>query len=217
MSEITVQCQRVSGPTEDFGAAQPDKYEACEGLPLRRWWEGPDAMPNEAAVAYVGADDAGLSFYVCAQDSDVFSHATADNQRMWTLGDVIEFFIKPGRDRTDYWEIHVTPNDYIMDLSIPDREAFTSGEVSFDEALAPSSDTVKRVEVFADQSKWAVEVNIPWAAFAVPGVPAAGTVWQFAVCRYNCNGGLENPEHSSTAPLAEPGFHRHEEFCDLVF
>ena len=217
MSEITVQCPRVSGAIDNFGAAQPDKYRACPPLPFRRWWEGPDQMPAEAAVAYVGASDAGLCFYACLQDSDIFSRATGDNQRMWTLGDVAEFFVKPGRDRSDYWEIHVTPNDFIMDLYIPDREEFTSGATSFEEALAPSSESVKQVEVFSEQSKWAVEICIPWKAFGVEGVPAAGTVWQFAVCRYNCNGGLENPEHSSTAPLKEPGYHRHEEYCDLVF
>ena len=40
---------------------------------------------------------------------------------MWTLGDVAEFFVKPGADRTDYWEIYVTLNDFLMDIHIPEK------------------------------------------------------------------------------------------------
>jgi hypothetical protein len=134
---------------------------------------------------------------------------------MWTLGDVAEFFVKPGANRTDYWEIHVTPNDFLMDIHIPDRERFTQGEVTWAEAIAPSSETQHRVQVLSD--RWAVEICIPWKAFGLDNVPATGTAWSFAVCRYNYNGALENPEHSSTAHLTTPGFHRWEEYTDLVF
>ena len=81
------------------------------------------------------------------QDSDIGSRATADNQKMWTLGDVAEFFIKPGGDRTDYWEIHITPNDFLMDIYIPNREGFTGGEIGWEDVVAPESHTRKRVGV----------------------------------------------------------------------
>jgi hypothetical protein len=42
-------------------------------------------------------------------------------------------------------------------------------------------------------------------------------VWQVAVCRYNCTGDLETRELSSTAAFTQPGFHRWEEFTDLIF
>ena len=73
----------------------------------------------------------------------------------------------------------------------------------------------KRVDVC--DGFWCVELRIPWAAFASPGIPAAGATWQFAVCRYNYNGGLDNPEHSSTAPLTNPSFHHYEDFDTLAF
>jgi len=163
----------------------------------------------------VGAADEGLAYFVTYQDSDIFSEATADQQKMWTLGDVAELFIKPGTDRADYWEIHITPNDFLMDIHIQDRERFMAGEITWDEVIAPSSGTRRRVTVGDDS--WSVEALVPWQAFGLDGAPAAGVVWQFAVCRYNCNGGLENPEHSSTAAFTVPGFHRFEEFTDLVF
>jgi hypothetical protein len=215
MSNPSISCFAVSGTVDDLGAAHPHKYSACQALPLKRFWDGPDALPQESGTTYIGAAQEGLSFYVLLDDSDIFSTATGDDQRMWTLGDVAEFFIKPGVERTDYWEIHITPNDYIMDIHIPDREKFMAGDITWDQVIAPSSHTAKRVAVLDGQ--WVLEIVIPWKTFDLDAAPAAGTVWQFAVCRYNYNNGLEDPEHSSTAHLSEPGFHNYEEFTDLVF
>ena len=138
-------------------------------------------MPNEAGLALVGAEELGLSFYVQFQDSDIFSTATGDNQKMWTLGDVAEFFVKPGIERSDYWELHITPNDFIMDIYISDRSKFQAGEITWSQVITHQSASRKRVEVVDGQ--WSVEVCIPWSAFGVEGVPANGTIWQFAVCQ----------------------------------
>jgi len=215
MSNPSIPCPAVSGALDDLGADHPQKFSACQALPLKRFWDDPDALPREGGKAYVGAAAEGLSFYVLYEDSDIFSTASGNDQKMWTLGDVAEFFIKPGVGRSDYWEIHITPNNYIMDIHIPDREKFTGGDITWDQVIAPSSQTAKRVAVL--DGKWAVEIAVPWQAFDLDAAPAAGTTWQFAVCRYNYNGGLEDPEHSSTAHLSEVGFHRYEEFTDLVF
>ena len=215
MTTPSIRCPGVSGDVEDFGAEHPGKYRESALLPLRRYWEGPVAFPAEKGSAVVGAAEDGLSLYTCFIDSDIFSQATADNQRMWTLGDVAEFFVKPGAERSDYWEVHVTPNGYLMDLHIPDRERFSAGEVSWEEVIAPSSGTLRRVWRLED--RWAVEVRIPWKAFGLDSAPGPGTEWSFAVCRYNYNGGLEDPEHSSSAHLTALGFHRWEDYTRLVF
>ena len=212
---MVISCPRMTSENTDFGVEHPTKYRSCTRLPLRRYWDGPTAMPNEAGLALVGAEELGLSFYVQFQDSDIFSTATGDNQKMWTLGDVAEFFVKPGIERSDYWELHITPNDFIMDIYISDRSKFQAGAITWDQVIAHQSASRKRVEVVDGQ--WSVEVCIPWSAFGVEGVPANGTIWQFAVCRYNYNDGLDDPAHSSTANLTSPNFHRYEDFSDLVF
>jgi hypothetical protein len=218
MLQTSIQCRTVTGVTSDFGGAQPDKYAGCSRLQFRQRWEGPLAVPREGGVAYVGCAPEGLWFYACLQDSDIFSQATADDQRMWTLGDVVEFFVKPGRECRDYREIHLTPNGYSMDLYIAARSAFLQGgPAAFAAALSHRSGSRFKVATFPDQRKWAAEICIPWRAFKVEGAPPAGSIWQFAVCRYNCNGGLANPELSSVAPYTVKSFHRHEEFLDLVF
>lgn len=215
MANPSIPCPRVSGVVDDFGAEQPAKYRDSVLLPLRQYWNGPEAMPVEKGNVCVGAADEGLCFYAYCIDSDIFSLATTDNQKMWTLGDVAEFFVKPGADRTDYWEIHVNPKNFLMDIHIPDRERFIRGEVTWEQVVAPSSGTRWRVWVRDDG--WAVEICVPWRAFGFETVLAPGTIWHFAVCRYNYNGDLENPEHSSTAHLTQFDFHRWEEFTELVF
>ena len=212
---MSIPCPRVAGSVSDFGAEHPEKYHDCTPLPLRRHWLAPDAMPVEGGVALVGAAAEGLSFYTRYVDSDIFSTATADDQKMWTLGDVAEVFVKPGVNRNDYWELHVTPNDFIMDIHIPDRARFQAGKITWNDVIAPSSGATRRTGVF--DGHWCVELCVPWSAFDCPDIPAAGATWQFAVCRYNYNGGLDNPEHSSTAPLTNSSFHHYEDFDALAF
>ncbi len=215
MSAQPLNCPVVEDEPADLDSEAPAKYAACRSLPLRQYWVAADILPREAGVARIGASSKGLSVHVRYEDSDIFSTATANQQRMWQLGDVVEVFVKPGLDRTDYWEVHVTPNAFLMDLHIPSRPGMQTGEHTWEEIIAPESGTTYRTKV--GDGWWSAELTIPWSAFDVDGVPMAGTVWQVAVCRYNYNGGLEDPELSSTAPLTERSFHRYEDYTDLAF
>ena len=128
-----------------------------------------------------------------------------------------EFFVKPGTDCLDYWEIHVAPTDHIMILHIPSRVALTSKAVSIEDVMVTDRGVLKRVEVVPEQQQWAVELTLPWKTFALESVPAPATAWQFAVCRYNYTGGLHEVEHSSIAPLSTYSFHCYEDYCELIF
>ena len=215
MAITSVQCRVINGQVDDLGVDHPMRYKCCTPLPLRQFWHGPEKFPSEDGTAYVGATEEFLVFYACFQDSDIFSHATDDNQKMWELGDVAEFFIKPENNQTDYWEIHVTPNDFMLDLHIPDRDQFFSGGVSWEQVSTPNSHAIKRVAVM--DGKWSVELSIPWGTFGLHSPPPRGSVWRIAICRYNYNGGMNQPEHSSTAALTKLNFHQHENYMKLNF
>tara|TARA_B100000886_G_C20390514_1_gene478048 strand:+ start:1269 stop:1454 length:186 start_codon:yes stop_codon:yes gene_type:complete len=60
---------------------------------------------------------------------------------MWTLGDVAKFFIKPGGTRMDYWEIHITPNDFLIDIYVQNCEKFTGRKIGWEDVAAPDSHT----------------------------------------------------------------------------
>ena len=215
MAITSVQCRVINGQVDDLGVDHPMRYKCCTPLPLRQFRHGPKKFPSEDGTAYVGATEEFLVFYACFQDSDIFSHATDDNQKMWELGDVAEFFIKPENNQTDYWEIHVTPNDFMLDLHIPDRDQFFSGGVSWEQVSTPNSHAIKRVAVM--DGKWSVELSIPWGTFGLHSPPPRGSVWRIAICRYNYNGGMNQPEDSSTAALTKLNFHQHENYMKLNF
>jgi hypothetical protein len=217
VSKPSVICKEVTGQVRDFGAEHPEKYRASEPLQLMQWWEDAGHMPDESGVSYVGYSSDGLCFYACLEDSNIYTQARSDNEKLWTLGDVVEFFVKPGETREDYWEIHISPNDLIMDIHIPSRDKYMNNVISWNKVVAADSGSTKRVQVIAAENTWAVEVCIPWAAFGYETVPVSGTVWQFAVCRYNYSGNLENLELSATAHFTELDFHRYEEYTDLIF
>jgi hypothetical protein len=219
MNRPSIVCQKVSGEVRDLGVERPQKYRECEPLPLVQWWQGGARAPVEGGVCYVGCDPRGLWFYAYLEDSSITTRARRDNEKMWELGDTVEFFVKPGEGREDYWEVHVTPNDLIMDILIPSRERYFAGEIPWDDVVAAESGSAKRVWVSAAEDRWAVELCIPWAAVGYEAVPGAGTVWQVAVCRYNYSEGpgAGSLELSSTAHLTELNFHRYEEHTDLVF
>jgi hypothetical protein len=215
----SVVCQKVSGDVRDFGVERPEKYRDCEALHLVQWWKGAGHTPLEGGVCYVGHDQQGLWFYVCLDDGSVYTRARRDNEKMWELGDTVEFFVKPGEDREDYWEVHVTPNDLIMDILIPSRDEYFADVITWEDVVVADSGSTRRVQVTAAENRWAVELCIPWTAFGRETVPEAGSVWQIAVCRYNYSEGPGdgNLEVSSTALLTELNFHRYEEHTDLVF
>jgi len=66
---------------------------------------------------------------------------------------------------------------------------------------------------------WVVEAAIPLKALsAVNPKPQLGDRWRFAICRYNYSVYLDGGrELSSSARLAEPDFHRYEDFDYLEF
>ena len=82
-------------PSRTSGPRRPARYGACEALPLGQFWKGEDRFPGRRRVAYAGATERGLSFYVHLLDSDIFSRATGDEQKMPALGDVVESSSRP--------------------------------------------------------------------------------------------------------------------------
>ena len=218
MDELIVDCRPAGLHLPGFGQEHPQAYAAIPRLPLRQSWLDADRMPAERALAYPFRTQEGLGFYVWMEDSCVFTEARRNNEKMWQLGDVVEFFVKPGVDRDDYWEIHVTPNDLIMDIHIPSREGVLGGSIPWEQVIAAQSGAHTTVVTNAERKSWAAGICIPWTAFGSPIPPPPGTLWQFAVCRYNSPGSLaEEPELSSTALLEGPGFHRYEDYHLLRF
>lgn len=216
MNPKTINCPKISSEINSYMSQEPNCFRSTARLILGQYWLGKNSLPKERAHAFVGSSPSYLSIYVFMNDSHIFSHATADNQKMWTLGDVTEVFIKPGVDREDYWEFHVTPNDFLMDIHIGNRKDYNNGKISWSHVISAESGATKYVNVC--DGFWTTSLNIPWTAFGYTARPNPESRWQIAVCRYNYNGSIDNkPELSSTAALSQLSFHRYEEFTTVIF
>ena len=217
MDTLTTACLPLLPDGNDFGSKTPAAYANAEALPFMQNWVAPGQKPNEGGAAYVGRTDTALCFYVWLEDGSIYTTATENNQQLWTLGDAAEFFIKPGEDRPDYWEIHVSPNDLLMDIHLPGREAMRTGKFTWDHLIAADSASWKRVATYPTDGYWVVELRIPWTTFGYEQAPTPGTTWQYSVSRYNYTGDLEHVEHSAMSPITELNFHQYEHFVSVTF
>ena len=214
MDQAIWACRRIADG--GFGGGR-ERYADCQAMPLRQHWISATAMPREGAQAWAGWNAFGLCLYAEMVDSDIFTKGTADNQPFWELGDTCEFFIKPGAEQPSYWEIHVTPNDLLLDLRVPERDAYLLGSPSFAEASQAVSHARKLGRAYPERQLWTAELWVPWSTLGVDSMPGAQASWSLAVCRYNYTRPQEDPEYSATAALTKLSYHRHEEYHRLRF
>jgi len=201
----------------DHGSKSPEGYGDAVAFPFFQNWIAPGSRPHEGGLVYVGGTETDLCFYVWLEDRSIFTTATENNQPLFKLGDVAEIFIKPGTSREDYWEIHVSPNDLLMDLHFPSRGAIKSGQTTWEQVVAADSGSRKTVTTNPDEGSWTVELCVPWRIFGFDQQPGPDETWQFSVSRYNYTDDLDHVEHSSIAPLTELNFHQYENFINLTF
>ena len=65
---------------------------------------------------------------------------------------------------------------------------------------------------------WHVEGKIRWKVFArTGGRPSPGSVWFFALCRYDYGPDGTKPVTLSSTPLTVPSFHHDEDYGRLSF
>lgn len=132
--------------------------------------------PVEKCVALLGFSDGDVVVRAAAYDTYLRNRTVADNEKTWTLGDVMEFFVQPaGRD--DYFEFHLTPEKKRLQLHLQDYR--THGLQPFEEKVC---DAGLRVWVHVDDGcVWLSEMRVSFEALGLK--PGQGV--RFAVCRYN--------------------------------
>ncbi|MCA8971638.1 MAG: hypothetical protein KDC95_17735 [Planctomycetes bacterium] len=129
-------------------------------------------------------------------DDDVFSDATAHNQRTWELGDAFEVFVRR-EDSLAYTEVHLTPNDKKLHLRFDDEEHHKRID-GIDSVVADPGRIDGRAERTDDG--WRARVRIPFDA-------RPGDVLAVSFCRYDATRGRE-PVLSSSSPHPVLAFHR---------
>ena len=147
-------------------------------------------------------------------DDEVTTRATADNQRMWQLGDVFEAFLQIEGKR-DYVELHVTPNNQRMHLHLPG----VGGKASEDAVPVPFEQMLVHPVGFRSTASrtptgWRVMMSIPASVFRIP-VFHPSLALRVSFCRYDAAATGE-PVLSTTADHPVIAFHRPHEWTPVT-
>ncbi len=122
----------------ELGAFDYSSLDLPELL-LKKFWDKECPEVTEKGFVKIACDDSGLLFFIKFEDEQIYTTVTEDNQKFWELGDVAEFFVAPEGADGAYWEIHVSPNNYIMDVKISSRDDMMAQKLEWDEIISHES------------------------------------------------------------------------------
>jgi hypothetical protein len=182
------------------------------------FWSKANAPPR-ATVAYLVWDNEALYYAGAMNDAELRSFGTKRNDTLWN-GDVFELFLKPSAKRPAYYEFQANPRGVVFEMFFPKRGTarpdYAAAAPLGSRAAAALQGTLDRP---GDRDRgWSVEGRVPWSAFkASGGKPKPGDEWLFALCRYDYGPKGTAPILTSSAPLTQPSFHRHEDYGKLRF
>jgi len=183
-------------------------------LPLRQAWkEETEAgfLPGFATLSLSGTD---LHADVRFEDASIVAKSTGNNQRLWQLGDVMEFFFQ-APEQEQYFEFHVAPNGHWLQLRLP-REGFFRDNpgASLNELFL--HEPAFSFDISVDNTGWRVLAKIPLEPLWGPSSSWLGGVCKFSVSRYDYTDGITAPVLSSTANHKALNYHRLEEWPEFL-
>jgi hypothetical protein len=219
--EVTLQatCRWAAQPPVLDGKLDDPCWKAAARIDrFGAFWSRTSAPPK-ATAAYLVWDDDALYYAGSMTDAELRSFGTKRNDSLWN-GDVFELFFKPRTDRPEYYEFQANPRGVVFEMFIPGSDhkpvEYAAEPLLGSRAVVALDGTLDRP---GDRDVgWSVEGRIPWSAFApTGGRPKPGDEWRFALCRYDYGPKGTRPVLTSSAPLAQPNFHRHEDYGKLRF
>ena len=169
----------VDGKLDEFSwAASPrvGEFRLIHALERR------PAFPTEAAVVW---DTDNLYVAFSCRDSEPWSRMSKRDEHLWEE-EVVEVFLDPDGDATNYPELEVSPNNVVVDLLIPRPRA---GELA--KAIAWDIANL-RTAVSRHAAGWTAEIAMPWKSLGGSGTavaPKPGDKWRVGLYRIKRPGG----------------------------
>ncbi|MGF1678499.1 MAG: carbohydrate-binding family 9-like protein [Candidatus Methylacidiphilales bacterium] len=177
------------------------------------WRKEPDPLFRPASVELTWSPEV-LRITADLTDDEIFSRSTADQQRMWELGDVFEIFLQVG-GRRDYIELHVTPHNHRMHLHLPGvgrRATPESDPLPFEKLLLPSVGFTSSARLTT--GSWQVQATVPASVLNFE-MFTKGTELRISFCRYDAYR-ERKPILSTTSPHPVIDFHRPHEWIRVI-
>ena len=182
-------------------------------------WLGKDNKPaTKATRAKILWDRENLYISADLDDADLYADVTEHDGQIWD-NDVFEVFLKPSTEKPSYYEFQVNAENTQFDCFIPRRGSVGRFKKMHDFGIESAVSLRGTLDNWTDTDKgWSVEMRVPWSSFMhTGGRPEPGAEWRFALCRYDHDVRREQPELSTSAPLSQLSFHRHEDYAPLRF
>lgn len=188
----------------EIGAAR----EALRMSPVLRleqsWLETAESDFQPGSVK-IGCSGTRLLILAELEDQWVHNPATQKNEPVFLRGDTFEMFLKAAH-REDYWELHVTPDNVVLQLHFPRHIEVLGQEAKLAGRSFEMEPSLVWEAVFASQVRirpgiWTVLAEIPLDIF---GETDSGLILQANFARYDYLPGREKPVLSATAILGHP-------------
>lgn len=211
---LTIHCRRLSPFTPTDLQSVRHAFRDATPCSLGQAWLPelqPDFQPGVVRTGWRGSE---LLVFAELTDTDIFSRATALNQKIWELGDAFEIFLRPV-GQTAYAEFHVTPNNQRLQLRILSEPALRAG--AFESFLVPGEAICTHAWTLPDARLWCAYAEIPAAAVCDKPAPLPGQEWLFSFSRYDYIRGRAEPVLSSSSPHQTADFHRQQDWGRLAF
>ena len=189
--------------------AWPEAAEVFENavrLPFRQTWRDEPSPGFREGEVRVGWNAAGLWVLATMTDDHIVTQATGNNQRLWTLGDVFEIFLRD-LSGEEYLEMHTDPNGYTLQLRFPSERIFPlmkARQFKVDDLMV--SEPLFRAQARVRESGWDVIA-------CVTAVRGRSLRASFSRYDYSAVGG--KPVLSSTSAHQEVNFHDQSGWIDL--
>ena len=231
-SQQAYRCNFAPNPPKIDGQGNDDCWKQAPVIDnFRMAWLNPKEQASASSVSGAGSlekptrakllwDREYLYVWAFLKDRDIQATLKERDSQTW-MDDCFEMFLKPAKEHPGYYEFHVTPANTQMDLYIPERirNAYSlyksSAEFDFQSSVLVDGTIENRDD---EDRSWQVEFKIAWKDFfRTGGAPKPDEIWSFSLCRYDYDRRSEQPTLTSTSPLTQPSFHRHEEFAELQF
>ena len=176
-------------------------------LPFMQAWL-PEPEPEfEPGTAEISWRDGKLHLLADLADDEVITSASAHQQRLWEMGDVVELFIQRAGEEC-YDEYQISPNGMTLALRYPDIscvEGVRKGTRRIEEFFS---------ELLAETSTW--KTNLGWGvSISVPLAYCQGDRVRLSCGHYDAASG-RIPIISSTSPHLVRDFHRPQDWREII-
>ena len=170
--------------------------------------------PGEVRLAW---DDQNLYVAIKFHDSDIVAEGEKDGLHHYSLGDLVELFLKPvnNDNETWYWELYATPANKKTTFWFTGRGTvgLPSGfnQTSGLRVAAKCKGTLNKWE---DRDEyWTAEMAMPVKDLCARGEKfGPGAKWRILVARYNYTRYLPSKELSMCPQLSKTNYHFYEEY-----